>query len=204
MCKTEKQRISDYAIEEVWRDVPGWEDLYQVSSLGCVRSKDRLVRVNVFGKREGIRIIRGRAIKSILHNGWTHHPEYMVSLSREGKSVKMYVHRLVAMAFIPNPNNLPCINHKDENSLNNVVTNLEWCDSSYNNAYGTRVERVAKSNRKNRRCKPVIQYTVQGEYIREWSSVNEIERELGFSEGSISYCCKFNGNQSHGYKWRYK
>lgn len=189
---------------EIWLDIPGWEGLYQVSNLGRVRSLDRFVEVNVFGKRKGKQIKKGKVLNLVLHNGAGKHPEYMVGLSKNGKSKNMYVHRLVAMAFIPNPDGLPEVNHKDENSLNNVESNLEWCDRTYNYYYGTRVERVNKSNRKSRLCKPVIQYTVQGEYIREWSSVHEIERELGFSQGSISYCCTFNGNQSHGYKWRYK
>ena len=195
---------TDNSILENWKDIPDWEGLYQVSNLGRVRSLDRFVEVNVFGKRKGKQIKKGKVLNLVLHNGAGKHPEYMVCLAKNGKCKNMYVHRLVAMAFIPNPNGLPEVNHKDENSLNNVVSNLEWCDRTYNYYYGTRVERVIKSNRKSRQCKPVIQYTVQGEYIREWPSVHEIERELGFSQGSISYCCKFNGNQSHGYKWRYK
>lgn len=195
---------TDNSILEIWKDIPGWESLYQASNKGRVRSLDRLVHVNVFGKYNGQEMKKGKVLKLVLHNGAGHHPEYIVCLSKNGKAQNEYVHRLVALAFIPNPDNLPEVNHKDENSLNNYVENLEWCDRAYNCTYGTRTERAAKSNSKNRLCKTVLQYTVDGVFLQEWPSVHEIERELGYSQGSVSYCCKFNGNQSHGYKWRYK
>ena len=113
-------------IEEIWRPVVGYEGLYEVSNTGIVRSLDRYDNRNCFRK--------GKVI-SLLKKG-----EYgyiQVNLCYNGKLYKKYVHRLVAQAFLPNPDNLPEVNHKDEDKTNNSVDNLEWCDRSYNLKYGT-------------------------------------------------------------------
>ena len=121
---------------EEWRDIEGYEGLYQISNLGRVKSFPRPTTP-------------GGILKTIKRkDGYC-----SIKLSKNGKVKKVLVHRLVAKAFIPNTNNLPIINHKDENPLNNNVDNLEWCDYKYNNNYGTlskRKSEIAKTYKRNR------------------------------------------------------
>lgn len=119
------------------------------------------------------------------------------------------VHRFIASCFIPNPQNLPCINHKDENKTNNCVDNLEWCDYKYNLNYGTRNKRIAESNSKVQKNNPqkskkVLQFTKDGKFVKEWCSVKEIERVLGYAQPNISNCCNGKAKSSYGFLWRYK
>ena len=115
-----------------------------------------------------------------------------------------YIHRLVADVFIPNPHNLPQVNHKDCNRYNNDATNLEWCDMEYNNGYADRGNKIRKAltNHKGK-SKPVIQYTIDNEFVKEWPSIREVERELGFNSSAISRCCRGELKQMYGYKWQY-
>ena len=123
-----------------------------------------------------------------------------VSLNKNGKTKQHFIHRLVAQAFIPNPNNYPCVNHKDEKPSNNYVSNLEWCSYQYNNNYGTRNEKVAEKLRKIK-CKKVNQYDLDGNYIKTWNSIKEAEQEVGSTH--ISQCTKGRFRQTKGYIWRY-
>lgn len=118
--------------EEIWRPVVGYEGLYEVSSYGRVRSLDRYDSRNHF--------IKGRIMKFRNCRGYLR-----VTLCNNGLYNQISVHRLVAQAFIPNPDNLPMVNHKDEDKTNNIVENLEWCDAKYNNSYGTITERRINS-----------------------------------------------------------
>ena len=121
-------------MEEIWKDVKGFEGFYQVSNLGRVRSLDR---ISVSENRSAQKI-KGTIKKvKVGKNGY-----YMVMFYKDSKYKCAYVHRLVAQAFIPNPDNLPQVNHKDEIRTNNCVDNLEWCDSKYNNNYGTKIDRL--------------------------------------------------------------
>ena len=122
-----------------------------------------------------------------------------IKLYIEGKKKKFMVHRLVALAFIPNPDNLPEVNHKDENKTNNMVGNLEWCSIKYNNTYGTRLERVSKAN-----WKPIRQFTKDGLFIKEYPSLKEAARQTGFYQSAISQCCKGIRKSAYKYIWRYK
>lgn len=166
-------------MEEIWKDIEGYEGLYQVSNLGRVRNKHN-------------KILRYR----ISNCGY-----YRYALCKDGKYKYLSIHRLVAEAFIPNPDNLPCVNHKDENKKNNFVDNLEWCTSAYNNIYGTRRKRMAV-----KLYKPVFQYTLDGEFIKEWNSLKEINETLGFYYQSIGKVCKgLKGYKTaYGYVWRFK
>ena len=129
---------------------------------------------------------------------------YRIVLYRDGESKTYTIHRLVALAFIPNPDNLPIINHKDENTSNNNVGNLEWCDYRYNNTYGTRLERVSKIhlNRKDQ-SKKVKQFTKDGVFIKEYPSIMEAERQTGFNHSGILSCCIGRYKQAYNYIWRY-
>ena len=105
---------------------------------------------------------------------------------------------MVAETFLPNPDNMPVVNHKDENKQNNSVDNLEWCSYEYNSNYGTNAERIAKNE-----SKPINQYDLQGNFIKSWNSGTEIKRTLGYSNGNICNCCRGKQKTAYGYKWQY-
>ena len=133
-------------MEEVWKDIEGYEGYYQVSSIGRVRSVDRYV--NHGGKSgKGLSLKNGRILKPTLSGKG--YPSVM--LSKNSKPKRMLVHRLVAEAFIPNPYNYDEINHKSEVKTENFVENLEWCDRKYNNNYGNRCEKYIKT-RTEKKC----------------------------------------------------
>lgn len=134
----EQLKVERYG--EEWRDIVGYEGYYQVSSSGKVLTLPRTVN-----SPSGIRVIYGGLTR--IAKGRGGYP--CVYLSKDGVCRGLYVHRLVAEAFIPNPNNLPEINHKDESRTNNNAWNLEWCDHKYNMNYGTAIERAKESRRKN-------------------------------------------------------
>lgn len=117
---------------EIWKDVLGYEGLYQVSNLGNVKS----LNYNHTKKTKLLKLSKDT------------HGYYIVPLCKNKKRRNMLVHRLVAIAFIPNPNNYPCVNHKKEFEINNnAVENLEWCTIAYNNMYGTHSKRVTESRK---------------------------------------------------------
>lgn len=131
---------------EQWKDVVGYEGLYEVSNLGRVRSVDRQIKY-----KDSYRTVKGIYIQQ-LYEPYGH---LFVRLCKEGKKKQMYVHRLVAQAFIPNPDNLPCINHKNEIPDDNRVENLEWCTVTYNNTYGKRIEKEIMTKIKNGKYNPL-------------------------------------------------
>lgn len=183
---------------EIWKPIPGYSGYYEASTLGRIRSVERDV-VSYTGN--GVKYTKH--LKSVvLSQATTNKNGYLVKtvlLSVDGKHKMFVVARLVAMTFIPNPNNLPQVNHKDENSTNNVWTNLEWCDPGYNNRYGGRSKResITKST-------AVLQFLPDGTLVRRWKSSKEAERALGFHHKGILLCCKGVYSQSKGYIWRYE
>jgi hypothetical protein len=171
-------------MEEIWKDIKGYEGLYQVSNLGNVKS----LKTNKILKK-----IQGQYYNVGLYN------------NRIKKHIK--IHRLVAETFLSNPNNYDCINHKDENKYNNNVNNLEWCTRKYNNNYGTRLNKISKSLINNPKiCKKVNQYDKNHNFIKQWESTMEIERKLGIKNTHISDCClkKEHYKTAGGYIWEYE
>ena len=124
-------------MQEIWKDINGYEGIYQVSNLGNVRS----FKYSIEGK--------------LLKRGLDKDGYYQYILCKNGKKKSVREHKLVAEAFIPNPSNYICVNHRDENKTNNNVKNLEWCSVAYNNSYGNRLNNVSKSNKRTKR---VCQY----------------------------------------------
>ena len=182
-------------IIEEWKPICGYEGLYEVSNLGKVKSLNynhtKQEKILKFGKRP---------------NGYL-----FVNLWKDKKRKPCSVHRLVAIAFIPNPNNLETVNHIDENKLNNCVENLEWCSVAYNNTFGTRIARAvsntdwkALGKKTAERCsKKVYQYDKNGVLIKIWKSVAEAGRN-GYEHGHISDCCRGERNFHKGFKWSYE
>ena len=165
-------------IKEIWKPIEGYPD-YEVSNMGRVKSLK-------FGKEK---ILKGVKDK----NGYL-----IVDLYKEGKQKHYLIHRLVASAFIDNPNNLPQVNHIDEDKTNNRVENLEYCDSSYNTNFGTRTERIVKAN-----SIPILQFTKSGEFVKKWNNAKEVERDLEISSSNIYKCCKGKLKSIGGYEWGY-
>ncbi len=127
-------------MKEIWKDIPEYEGLYQASNLGNIKVLNRIVNSGIKNNKTVIR--KGKLLKQRINQGY-----YEVALSKDNKKRFLKVHRLIAITFIPNLNNLPSINHKDENKLNNRVDNLEWCSIKYNCNYGTRNQRISLANR---------------------------------------------------------
>lgn len=180
---------------EEWKDIKGYEGLYQVSNLGRVKSLERTVT-----RKDGRkRTIRERILKPTPDRGGY----LLVSLSKgSGKSKVFKVHRLDCEAFHENPESKPCVNHIDENKINNAVSNLEWCTYEENINYGTRTVRSAKAIAKAR-SKPVGQYTRGGVLVKVWQSTREVERQLGFFSGHISEVARGKLKTAYGYVWKY-
>ena len=159
------------------KDIPGYEGLYAVTSCGKVWGHKR----KKFLKPD----MRG--------NGYLY-----VGLCKNNIVHKYNIHQLVAITYLPNPDNLPQINHKDENKLNNCLQNLEWCDAKYNCNYGTRTERAIQDKRK-----PVEQYDLNGNLIKVWDSIAEAGRAFG-SHNNISHCITGKQKTAYGYIWKCK
>ena len=170
--------------EEVWKDISGFEGIYQVSNLGRVRSLDRKVWNN---KRKSFYSRKGKVLKPIATGGY-----HCVILRKSGEYTHKRVHRLVADAFIPNPKELEYVNHKDENKRNNSLENLEWCTPKYNIYYG-----------KNSKVRPVIATNKFTGEKTIYPSMMEAARVGGFNQSSISAACK-GKIKTHGkHYWDY-
>lgn len=163
-------------MDEIWRDIDGYKGLYQISNKGRVKSLK-------WGKE--------RILKPVINNSGY----YCINLYNDSVIKRFLLHRLVAQAFIPNPHNLPEVNHKDENKKNNCVENIEWCDRRYNNNYGTRNKRLSRK---------ILQYSKSGEFIREWKSAHEVERVLKIAQTNITQCCRGKHKSAYGFIWKYK
>ena len=178
-------------MEEVWKDVVGYEGKYQVSNKGRVRSSEREVSCLRGQKRK----VDGRILALIpCTNGYM-----SVHLSVENKSKIKLVHRLVADAFLPNPNNYPEVNHRDEVRHNNKVDNLEWCTKKYNIHYGNAIQKIKDS----RKVRPVNQYGLDGTFIKRWDNILDAGKGMGVNHSSIIRVCKGKQHTCKGFKWEY-
>ena len=181
---------------EEWRDIKGFEGLYQISNKGRVKSAERIKwSGNVYYKAPE------RILKACKRNS----NEYLfVNLYKDGKRKPYLIHRLVAEAFLPNLDNLPQVNHKDENKENNCVENLEWCDIKYNCNYGTRNKRLSEKRRNHpSMSRPVMSINKESGLIMEYESIMEAERVTGVNHGNIANCCRGRCKSVGGYFWQY-
>ena len=180
-----------------------YEGLYKVSNLGKILS----LNYNHTGKPK----LRKPAEDK---DGYL-----KVGLSKNGETKWCLVHRLVAETFLPNPEGKPCINHKiqgkkgkkinmvffnEDGTIDKERTTIEWVTYKENNDYGTHNEKISKAMTNGKKSKPVLQFTLDGEFLREWPSTREIERQLGFDSSAVCRCCNGKQKTSYGYIWKYK
>lgn len=186
-------------MKEIWKDIKGYEGLYQVSNLGNVKSLKRWIRqYNDYIEKEKI-------LKPCVNSvGY-----YIVVLYKNKKKKNFYLHKLIAEAFIPNPNNYPQINHIDGNKRNNDINNLEWCTQSYNmiHAFKIGLEKpnkpmLGKKGALNPLSKKVLQYDKDGFLLREYESYSKAFLETKINH--IGDCCNGKLKTAGGYIWRWK
>lgn len=172
---------------EEWKEIPEGDGMYLISSLGRVKSFNT---VRKFGNKT--RIHKGRIIKQFPN--WQGYLSCYIS-NKNGEKINIRIHKWVANLFVPNPNNYPCVNHKDENKQNNDYRNLEHCSYSYNITYGSR---------KGEKDIPVVQYTLHGDFVREFNSTKEASETLNIQSRCTTNCTNGWSKSAGGYVWKKK
>lgn len=195
-------------INETWKPIGGYEGLYEVSDKGRIRSVDRIVKstnkgTSYYHKRNG----------ALLKPYYNRLGYLLVELWKEGIGKAYTVHRLVALAFVPNPYNKPCVNHLDETHDNNCADNLEWCTQKENMNYGTAPQRIGSSIKrkwergefKKRKCRRVAKLSQDGTLLETYSSYLDATRACGSTSNgtSIINCIHGKCKTAYGYKWSY-
>lgn len=214
---------------EIWKDIPGYEGLYQVSNLGRVKRLPGFVRATHNSRQ----FRQGGILCYKESRGYN-----SVGLNKDGKDKYFRVGRLVATAFIPNPDGLPQVNHKDCNPRNDVAWNLEWCTAKYNNNYADHNKKVSDAAKRriqdpeeykrllervrrqgkdpvwkarqreaqlnNSNSKVVVMMDMDGEEIKTFPSIAEAFRQTGIPSQNIGRCCRGGIKHAGGYKWKYK
>lgn len=160
-------------MNEIWRDIKGYENRYAISNKGRIYS-----------------YLSNKMLSQCLRRGYLS----VCLITGDGRKKMESVHRLVAIHFLDNPNNLPQVNHKDENKLNNEVDNLEWCTAKDNMNYGTRNERISKAHNKSVYC--INNNTV-------YPSATIAAKELGLNRPAISECCNGKRQSVKGYRFKF-
>jgi hypothetical protein len=188
-------------MNEIWKDIIGYEGYYQVSNIGNVRSVNRQY-VDILNRK---RLVKSKPLKQQLAFANYYKVDFKVNKIRK----TITVHRLVAIAFLSNPENKPTVNHKDGNKCNNNVNNLEWATYSENNQHAVDILRRKSKwtgilGKDNPKSKTVIQYDKNNNKINEFAGTHEAERMTGISYKHISSCCLNKRKTTGGYIWKYK
>lgn len=160
-------------MKEIWKDIQGYEGLYQVSNLGNIKS-----------------FYTGKILKGGNYKGYLR-----LNLYKNGVKSMVSIHRLVAQTFIPNPENKPEVNHIDEDTTNNMVSNLEWMTSKENCNHGTRNDRLST---------PILAINITTGKVKEYSGVRECARKLNLHSPNIIAVLKGRYKQTGGYTFKYK
>lgn len=216
--------------EEIWKDIPGYEGLYQASTTGLIKNYGRQLLCQGHGKEKPKILSPSRTYQGYLR---------IRLIDKEGNRKTYGVHQLIAMTYIPNPENKPCVDHINTIRDDNRVENLRWCTIlenfynplSYNNyrsamkkrrgikmppEFGKKISERMKgyvpsqktreiwSKQRRERAKPIIQLSLNGEIIREWKSIFYVHEELGIDKSAIYKCIKGKLHQTGGYKWKFK
>ena len=175
-------------MKEDWFDIKGFEGLYQISNLFDVRSVTRRIKGGKNQEDTG-RIIQGKILKPYLYpNGY-----YGFELYKDGVVYHKLLHRLIAETFIPNPDNLPTVDHINRNTTDNRIENLRWCDMTIQN---NNRDIVGMNSKK------VIQYDLDGNIVKEWNSMADAKRN-GFSSSCICRCCQGKTKTYLNFVWKY-
>lgn len=189
------------SLVEIWKPVVGYEGIYEVSNMGRVKSLDRLVKRNNHFDRK-----KGRILSPSINSLYP-----MVRLSKNGEHKSTFLHRIIAIAFIPNPNNKPQVNHIDGNKHNYSISNLEWCTQSENNAHAfatglkfvTDKQRIFMRNREVKNKKSVIMINPQNGLVEKFNSIADAGNKTGIFWTNISKCCNGKQKKAGGYEWRF-
>lgn len=168
-------------MSELWKPITNYEGLYEVSSDGRIRNANKVV-------------LKPQKRK---------HGYLSVWLYKDGGSKQVSVHRIVAEAFCEKKDGANEVNHLNENKQDNRADNLVWCTRQENCNYGSRSSTIGKKNTNGKRSKPVKQYTIDGEFVKEYPSMHEARRQTGFAEGNIHKAIHGKYSHAYGYKWQY-
>lgn len=182
-------------MEEIWKDIEGYEGLYQVSNMGRVRSLERTRSMNQDRVRKPVPVPGRILVPQKKKAGYLG-----VVLSKDGKQRNVRIHCIVAKSFLPNPEGKPQVNHINGIKSDNRLSNLEWATNSENQQHALATGLRDMSQRR----KAIFQYDMSGKFIRSWNGAVEVEKETGMSQRYVASCCRGEERSAYGFVWKYE